>query len=294
VNDVPELELLEEAKVSRLLDNPLESRFEASGVCLQAGTAYVVFDNSTHLARFTICAGRLSRTHDMRPLHSHFSGYEDIAYDPNTERFFMLIEAEESTPGRYKARVEEYDRELNFIASNWIDFLLKHRNKGMEGLACTRLDGETWLLALCEGNRCKGGAKGRRPGHGRIQLFSRGELEWAHRGTLKLPKSLRCEDYSALDLYQDRLLVASQASGLLWVGRLQAERMQLQDQGRTYRFPTTRRHKPRYCNIEGVAWLTDDLILAVSDKRKPGVQPKRCRRTDQSIHIFRIPDRIEY
>ena len=62
VNDVPELELLEEAKVSRLLDNPLESRFEASGVCLQAGTAYVVFDNSTHLARFTICAGRLSRT----------------------------------------------------------------------------------------------------------------------------------------------------------------------------------------------------------------------------------------
>jgi len=45
-----------------------------------------------------------------------------------------------------------------------------------------------------------------------------------------------------------------------------------------------------YRNVEGIAWLSKDTLVAVSDKRKPG-QPERCARKDQSIHVFRIPAR---
>ena len=50
-----------------------------------------------------------------------------------------------------------------------------------------------------------------------------------------------------------------------------------------YRFP-----KKSYRNIEGIAWLSEDTLIAVSDRMK-GRQPARRARKDQSIHVFRIP-----
>ncbi len=50
-----------------------------------------------------------------------------------------------------------------------------------------------------------------------------------------------------------------------------------------YRFPTK-----SYGNVEGIAWLTRDTLVAVSDRKKAR-QPARCAKKDQSIHIFRIP-----
>ena len=50
-----------------------------------------------------------------------------------------------------------------------------------------------------------------------------------------------------------------------------------------YRFPGK-----SYGNIEGIAWLTRDTLVAVSDRAKSG-QPARCAEKDQSIHVFRIP-----
>jgi hypothetical protein len=53
--------------------------------------------------------------------------------------------------------------------------------------------------------------------------------------------------------------------------------------GKVYRFP----HKS-YRNVEGIAWLSPDTLVAVSDRRKKE-QPARCAERDQSIHVFRIP-----
>jgi hypothetical protein len=285
----PELELVDEAKIRTLLGNPPEKRFEASGVCVKDDACYVIFDNTSHLARFELHESKLSTDNRTIPLHSPFSGYEDIAYDPRAKRFFLLIEAQKVSAGRYRARIEEYDQDLNLLSHRWADFPFKHKNKGLEGLACVYLDERLYLLGLCEGNRCKGGAKGRRPGQGRIQVFERGQDSWAHVQTIKLPETLRGEDYASLDVCGNRIAVVSQASSLLWIGMFKDRQGNFTDTGQTYRFPQHRKHKPAYCNIEGIAWLSPDLILAVSDKRKSGDQAKRCKRKDQSLHIFRIP-----
>jgi hypothetical protein len=41
-------------------------------------------------------------------------------------------------------------------------------------------------------------------------------------------------------------------------------------------------------NVEGIAWLSRDTLVAVSDRKK-WRQPARCAEKDQSIHLFRIP-----
>jgi hypothetical protein len=50
-----------------------------------------------------------------------------------------------------------------------------------------------------------------------------------------------------------------------------------------YRFPSK-----RYGNVEGIAWLARDTLVAVSDRTKKR-QPDRFSDKDQSIHLFRIP-----
>jgi hypothetical protein len=52
-----------------------------------------------------------------------------------------------------------------------------------------------------------------------------------------------------------------------------------------FRFPSR-----DYRNVEGIDWLSDDTLIAVSDRRKKA-QPARCAVTDQSVHVFRIPKR---
>lgn len=113
--------------------------------------------------------------------------------------------------------------------------------------------------------------------------------DWTHVQTIRLPKSLKFEDYASLDVRGNRIAVVSQASSRLWVGTFQDRNGTFTDNGTVYRFPKNHKNKTLYCNIEGVAWLTSEEILVVSDKRKSGDQAKRCRHKDQSIHIFRLP-----
>ena len=86
-----------------------------------------------------------------------------------------------------------------------------------------------------------------------------------------------------------RIAVVSQTSSLLRVGTFNNRRGDVADAGLVYRFPCNHKLKAVYCNVEGIAWLAPDLILTISDKRKPGKQAKHCERKDQSLHIFRIP-----
>src|SRR5205823_4724083 len=167
----------------------------------------------------------------------------------------LLVEALPRRSGVFMAQARTYDEDFRQVASRWLDFPLDRTNKGLEGLACVHRDGQTYLLGLCEGNRCKGGAEGRRPGGGRMQLFVEGRRAWEHTGTLRLPKAVRFEDYSSLAVTDDRVAVVSQASSAVWVGRLHASRWEFVDDGSTYRFPTDHRGRHVYGNVEGVAWI---------------------------------------
>ena len=55
-------------------------------------------------------------------------------------------------------------------------------------------------------------------------------------------------------------------------------------------FPKNDSCETIYCNVEGVHWLNDDMIIAVSDKMKSkGKQDYRCFDKDQSVHVFVLP-----
>jgi hypothetical protein len=290
-----QLRLEHEAKLVELVE-PLDGapgrRLEASGVLANDDCFYVIFDNLPDIVRLGpgLAAGAPENrvfTQERREA----TGFEDIAYDPDSDRFFALIEALPVRSGAYQAKVHQYDGSLRYLRSDWLDFPLADANKGLEGLTCLRRYGRTCLLAMCEGNRCRGGSAGRRPGGGRIQVFTEAGPGggWVHTGTIRLPRTLEFEDYSGISAAGDRLAVVSQASSALWVGRLKQDGTDLVDEGTVFRFPTDSRGRSVYRTVEGVSWLGDDRVVVVSDKVKPGSGERAGRAKDQSIHIFTIP-----
>lgn len=284
-----ELELRREAKVAKLLAESRHDRFEASGVVAVDDVLYVIFDNTSEIARI----GRGLSPNDgengliANPLPDD-RGYEDIAYDRSSKRFLILIESVARRHG-FMAEVREYDEGFELQSSAWLPFVLPGPNKGLEGLTCVGRAGQTYLLGLCEGNLCLEGDAGRRPGGGRIQVFARATEGWDHVDTLALPTSLWFEDYSSVTLTGDRLCVVSQESSALWIGRLARSGWRVLDDGAVYRFPRDDDGKIVYCNVEGIAWLSATEIVVVSDKTKDGAQKSRCRGKDQSIHVFTVP-----
>jgi hypothetical protein len=284
------LELLKEAKLTELLGEELDARLEASGVLAKDGCFYVIFDNSPDIARI---GGELAREDAgnrlIRQEQRRDGGYEDIAYDHAEGHFYVLVEAVPHPGGGFMAQVREHDEGFRHLSDAWMDFPLDRPNKGLEGLTCVRRAGRTHLLGLCEGNQCRAGAEGRRPGGGRIQVFARTPRRWDRVGTIRLPESLWFEDYSSLAVAGDRVAVVSQASSALWVGRLSPTRWELAGEGTTYGFPLDAKGRTVYCTVEGVSWVADDRVVVVSDKAKAGAQHQRCRARDQSIHLFALP-----
>ncbi|MGK7877106.1 MAG: hypothetical protein AB4426_28580 [Xenococcaceae cyanobacterium] len=286
------LELVKEEKIYNLLTEWDESdRLEASGVLFQDSYFYVIFDNLSKIAKI---ASDISRSDDNKLLSCNrvndYGGFEDITSNHYQQIFYVSIEALPHEDGGYKAKIQEYDCEFNrCIESNWVDFTFESENKGFEGLQYVYQDGNEYLLALCEGNRCKGGKKGRKPGGGRIQVLQKAADHWKKIETIKIPKAVQFEDYSALSIMDNRVAVVSQASSKLWLGKFRDSGWDFVDDGKIYQFPKNEQGKTIYCNVEGVSWIYSNKIVVVSDKRKSGEQSKRCRQKDQSIHIFNIP-----
>lgn len=291
-----ELRLVKEAKIQALIGDSAGSRLEASGVLYRDGAFLVVCDNLPSLIRISselspkspengvIDAGRTKKSAGAQAN----VGYEDLAHDPLRDRYFTLSEAEPVKPKGFRARVQEYDAKLRPIGSAHLDFDLADANKGMEGLEWVERAGTGHLLALCEGNRCQGGKKGRTPGGGRIQVFRREGERWARTATIRLPRSLPFEDYSSVSVRDGRIAVLSQASSALWVGRLSAKKWEV-DEGTVHRLPTDSKGRTVYGNAEGVSWVSADHVVIVSDRAKKGAGSERLRAKDQSIHLFLIP-----
>jgi hypothetical protein len=284
-----QLELVREAKIFDILPGSPDRRLEASGVLAKDGLFYVIFDNLPHIA----CVGpELSRTargnYMIIQERGLRSGFEDIAYDSLSGHFYVLIESLPRGRGTFMAAVQEYDADFRYVGRAWLDFPLDRPNKGLEGLTCVHRDGQAYLLGLCEGNRGKGGAEGRVPGGGRVQVFRRGRRQWDRVAKIRLPETVLFQDYSGIAVAGDRMTVVSQVSSALWLGRLAPDGWQVTDAGTSYALPRDADGRIVYGTAEGVSWIAPDQVVMVSDKAKPD-QDRRCRDKDQSIHIFRIP-----
>lgn len=285
-----EMRLVKERKISDLIDPPKGTDvLEASGVVAKGRHFYVIFDNIRRVARLD---RGLSSSDPAR--HGWFGGrrsgdgYEDIAYSPRLNRFFMLIEAEKHLDGTIKGLIDECDETGRFLGRRWIDVALEKRNTGFEGLAALRWKGTDYLLALCEGNKCRAGRRGKIGGGGRIHVLTRAARTWAPVACIKLPRTVDFEDYSAVSLRGDRIAVISQMTSRLWIGRLRPGSWTIAGAGRIYDFPRNKRGKPRYCTLEGLCWLTGSTFVMVSDLSKANYR-RGCRKKDQSIHIFALP-----
>jgi hypothetical protein len=286
---VPTLELVAEYRLASVLGMPEDARLEASGICGVGSAYYIVFDNLPDVARLDGFSDLGHLEHRWLRQTREAFGFEDIAYDAEEQRFYVLIEAAEQQKGMFKPVVEEYDQDFNFLDRRTVDFELESGNKGFEAIGFHRNRGIGYLFMVCEGNRCKGGAAGRKPGGGRLQIFRKGQELWQHVLQVKLPKNLPFEDYSGLELSADRVALVSQASSAAWIARLAPETMRLVDDGLVYNFPRNKNGDVIYCNVEGVAWCGPDHLVTVSDRAKASRQPGRCALKDQSIHLFKVP-----
>jgi hypothetical protein len=284
-----ELALIEERKLSEFVDPPEGSGvLEASGVVADGEFYYVIFDNVRRVARIHSGLQPRSRRHAWLGRTRKGEGYEDIAFSAATRRFYLLIEAEKHPDGTFKAIIEECDAAGNYKGRRWVDFPFEKRNTGFEGLSAVRHDGQNYLLALCEGNRCHARRKGRKRGGGRIHVLRRAGATWKPVASIALPRSVKFEDYSAVALRGTRIAVVSQQTSSLWVGSVRFRDWTIVGRGCTYDLPRTRKGKRKYCTVEGLSWISARTFVMVSDLAK-NEYPKRCRKHDQSLHIFRIP-----
>lgn len=284
------LKLVRESKICDLMPSDHSGqRWEASGVLAKDAHFFVVFDNRGEVARI----GDDLRPHQSNGLfgiaRSAF-GYEGLAYNATKRRFYLLVEARETASGEYQALIVEYDDDFNFLKQRPVDFTFQSSNKGFEATAHVRRDNKDYLLALCEGNKCKCGGKGRKPGGGRVQVFEKKRKRWAHSATIALPTTVPFEDYSGMSLDNGRVAVVSQVNSMLWVGQFDEATWAWQDEGTLYEFPRTDQGAIRYGNIEGVSWITPTRVVTVSDRRKKKRQPQAwLSEKDQSVHIFDLP-----
>ena len=277
-----ELELVRERKLHKLLPGKnKDDRLEASGVALvDNSTAAVIFDNLNLIALVDLSLEPNERNR-LVPAPSLGEGFEDIAIDHEGHRVFCIIETMEDTDGKYRGFVSEYDQDFRFQRCARLSTAFDTPNKGFEGLAHLRRGGKEYLFAMCEGNLCTDATEG----GGRVQAFTRtteGNWTWSHQ--LELPLTAEFEDYAGISYRDGRLAVVSQASARVWVAEVDEEaRLLVEGSQAVYRFPTK-----GYCNVEGIAWLSEDTLVCVSDKKKSR-QPDKCAKKDQSIHLFRIP-----
>mmetsp|Transcript_11370 Transcript_11370/g.13968 ORF Transcript_11370/g.13968 Transcript_11370/m.13968 type:complete len:197 (+) Transcript_11370:540-1130(+) len=171
-------------------------------------------------------------------------------------------------------------------------------------LVLLALMGLFFLLGMCEGNYCSEGDRGKKPGHGQIIVMSLEETDqndygcqWKTVTTLHLPHNAYFTDYSSLTIQENRIAVSSQEDSKLWIGKISLDNHGYFDPfstaftpGHVLQFPRDTNCEIIYCNIEGIHWVSDEILVAVSDKMKSkGKQHYRCLEKDQSIHLFVVP-----
>ena len=284
----PTLRLVKECKLADLLAAPRSGAvYEASGVVVVGKHCYVALDNIRRVARIALHLRRRSDEHQWVGRARQGEGYEAITYSRAQRRFYLMIEAQKHPDGSFRGVIEEYDDAWRFKNRRWVDFPLKKRNTGFEGLASVQWRGQHYLLALCEGNKCRDSHTKRKRGQGRIHVLELRRGVWNSVARIKIPKDVAFKDYADMALDRDRIAVVSQESSRVWIGRLRLGQWTIAGKGRVYDLPRSKKGKKRYFTVEGISWLSPRTLIAVSDKTKKS-HPDRGLKTEQSVHVFRI------
>jgi hypothetical protein len=286
-NQSPVLVLVDEKKILELLDIKKQGKenLEASGVIYQAGYFYVVFDNRSFIAR--IRSDPLGIESSILSRKIRKVGYEGITYNSRDDVFYTVIESRRQKKHKFYAVVHEYSPQFELLNESLLDFEFSNNIKGFEGLSYVYKEGWSYLLALCEGNRCSDGDEGEKPGQGRIQVFRQDHGNWSFVQTIILPETLPFVDLSGFDIFDGKIAMISQKSSLLWIAELEVDDWTVSE-GSIYQFPRNKKGKLIYCNVEGVSWIAPETFVVVSDAKKKN-QPGRCGSQDQSLHVFRLP-----
>ena len=285
----PELELVTEHKLYELLPgSSTEDRFEAYSVCKAGDHNFVIFEDTPHIARIHKSLLASHRENIIFRQLTEKQLYEDITFDKRSGRFFVLTKAEKRVKGRLYPRISEYTADLQFLDTDLVDFPLSGKDGTLSAFHMVRRKKQEYVLGLCAQNHCKGGRQGRIPGGGRIQTFVNEGNSWAHKGTINLPSKAAFEGYTALSVRNGRIAVASKNDSAVWIGQFQDGGWDFVDMGIVYELPKSKKDNTVYCTVEGIDWSDNDELVVVSSRRTRS-QPKRSRKKDQSIHLFRVP-----
>ena len=109
-----------------------------------------------------------------------------------------------------------------------------------------------------------------------------GSCVWKTLRTIKIPKTAHFRDYSSATMDEKgRVAIASQEDSAIWIGQLvgfddttgawDLDSLDFDPKkGKIFSFPKDGDCETIYCNIEGISWINEDMIIAVSDKMKGG------------------------
>src|SRR6478609_3911495 len=103
MENLPSLKLVRELKICELVscDKP-SKRWEASGVLVQDGHYFVVFDDRTEIARISDDLQPNSKNGLFGMAHG-MCGFEGITYNAAKQRYYLLVESRKHADGCYKA-----------------------------------------------------------------------------------------------------------------------------------------------------------------------------------------------
>jgi hypothetical protein len=294
----------ETSAVALFADPKGQKKFEASGIIKVGNFFYVVFDNFYAIGRIDTHLPFNSERNVLVGEIGGDSGYEELVHDKDQDLFYLVKESTADGQDSFHAVVHEIkmtenSTEYQILRQCKTEFEFQSDNKGLEGAAGVRRNGEFYLLGLCEGNHCAAGSMGRDKGNGQIIVMKKRERDegctWITEQIINIPPEADFVDYSAMSLHKDgngptnlRVAVTSQESAQVWFGRLDTDNWVLTTES-VYHFPRDNECNVIYCNIEGIHFLSDTLLAAVSDKMKGGKQSFRCLEKDQSVHLFVLP-----
>jgi hypothetical protein len=297
-------------------DHKSQRKYEASSVIVVDGSAYAVCDSSWAISKFdvhltpfsseNIQVGRVDRENDD-------SGYEALFQEEGI--FYVVRESIQHDDEKYHAVIEELDLEesdYSIVNQCSTEYTFEGDSKGFEGAITIRdLNNEMIILGLCEGNHCSETHKNE-SGNGRLIAMrktvdnrpnGKSHCTWTTIRMINIPSSANFKDYSGMTMNDSgKVGISSQENSQFWVGQLLGKdnnsgRWDINEVefdmsiGKVYDFPKNDNCETIYCNIEGVHWLNDDMIIAVSDKMKGrGKQDFICHDKDQSVHVFVLPE----
>ena len=282
-------------------DTKGQKKYEASSVILadnnnNSNNAYAICDNSWSIYQFGSALKPFDATNKMigdpNREQGEDSGYEALFYDSGT--FYVLRESvlHEKTQS-YHAIIEELelgDDDYTVVDTCSSAFEFEGDSKGFEGAIALRdTNNELVVLGLCEGNHCSEKRKFD-VGHGEFVAMKKKKgtqdngttspCLWETIRKIKIPSSAKFRDYSAATMDdKGRVAISTQEDSAVWIGQLlgrdeatglwDLDKLEFDPKiGEVYQFPKNDKCETVYCNVEGIHWINNEMLMAVSDKMK--------------------------